>query len=188
MKIDTEKIPGFDTLPEEAKTAILEMEFADAPDMSQFVAKSVFDRKASEAAEANRKLKSQMTQEEQDAAKRAEELSAMKEEIATLRAEKAINEYTAQFLGIGYDKDLAKSTATALHNGDMNTLFANHAKHVAEREKVLKAELLRDTPKPPAGNGSSANNWQRKIEEAQAAGDAVAVAYYMRMAALEAPR
>ena len=42
MKIDTTLIPNFDALPEEAKAAILGMEFADAPDMSQFVAKSVF--------------------------------------------------------------------------------------------------------------------------------------------------
>ena len=57
MKIDTTKIPNFDALPDEAKNAILAMEFADAPDMSQFVAKSVFDKKASEAADLNKQLK-----------------------------------------------------------------------------------------------------------------------------------
>ena len=58
MKIDTTLIPNFDELPEEAKSAILEMEFAEAPDMSQFVAKAVFDKKASEVAELNKQLKS----------------------------------------------------------------------------------------------------------------------------------
>ena len=71
MKIDTNLIPDFENLPEEAKSAIVAMEFADAPDMSQFVAKSVFDKKASEAAELSKQLKSQMTQEEQAAAKQA---------------------------------------------------------------------------------------------------------------------
>ena len=77
MKIDTNLIPNFDALPEEAKAAILGMEFADAPDMSQFVAKSVFDKKASEAADLSKQLKSRMTQDEQAAAQQAETLATM---------------------------------------------------------------------------------------------------------------
>lgn len=153
MKIDTKLIPNFDALPEEAKTAILGMEFADAPDMSQFVAKSVFDKKASEAADLSKQLKSRMTQDEQNAAQQAEALATMQAELEALRAEKAISEYTAQFLGIGYDEKLAKNTAEALHKGDMAAMFKNHAVFVAEREKAMKAELLKSTPTPPAGEG-----------------------------------
>ena len=52
------------------------------------------------------------------------------------------------------------------------------------REKALKAEILKDTPKPPAGNGGpSAAEYQQKIAEAQANGDFTAVAYYTRLAA-----
>ena len=153
MKIDTTLIPNFDALPEEAKAAILGMEFADAPDMSQFVAKSVFDKKASEAADLSKQLKSRMTQDEQAAAQQAEALANMQAELENLRAEKAISEFTAQFLGIGYDEKLAKSTAEALHKGDMAVMFKNHALFVTEREKAMKAELLRSTPTPPAGEG-----------------------------------
>ena len=153
MKIDTNLIPNFDALPEEAKAAILGMEFADAPDMSQFVAKSVFDKKASEAADLSKQLKSRMTQDEQAAAQQAEEMAAMRAELESMRAEKAISEYTAQFLAIGYDEKLAKSTAAALHKGDMTAMFKNHALFVAERDKAMKAELLKSTPTPPAGDG-----------------------------------
>ena len=154
MKIDTTLIPGFDALPDEAKNAILGMEFDDAPDMSQFVAKSVFDKKASEAAELGKQLKSKMTEDEQKAAQQEEEMAAMKAELETLKADKAVSEYTAQFLGIGYDEALAKSTAVALNKGDMATMFANHAKFVSGREKALKSELLKSTPTPPAGDGN----------------------------------
>jgi len=154
MKIDITKIPNFDALPQEARDAILGMEFDDAPDMSQFVAKSTFDKKASEAAELNRQLKSRMSEEEQARAKQAEDLANMQAELEQLRAEKAISELTAQFLGLGYGEELAKSTASALHKGDMQVLFKNHAKFTADREKALKAELLRETPTPPAGEGS----------------------------------
>lgn len=153
MKIDTSMIPNFDALPEEAKAAILGMEFADAPDMSQFVAKSVFDKKASEAADLSKQLKSRMTQDEQAAAQQAEALAAMQAELESLRTDKAISEYTAQFLAIGYDEKLAKSTAAALHKGDMTAMFKNHAQFVAERDKAMKAELLKNTPTPPAGEG-----------------------------------
>lgn len=153
MKIDTNLIPNFDALPEEAKAAILGMEFADAPDMSQFVAKSVFDKKASEAADLSKQLKSRMSQDEQAAAQQAETLASMQAELESLRADKAISEYTAQFLAIGYDEKLAKSTAAALHKGDMAVMFKNHALFVADRDKAMKAELLKSTPTPPAGEG-----------------------------------
>ena len=156
MKIDTSLIPNFDELPDEAKEAILRMEFADAPDMSQFVAKSVFDKKASEAAELSKQLKSKMTEEEQAAAKQAEVLAAMQAELENLRSEKAISEYTAQFLSLGYNEKLAKSTAEALHKGDMATVFKNQAAFVAEHEKAMKTDLLKNTPVPPAGNGEKA--------------------------------
>ena len=155
MKIDTNLIPNFDALPEEAKAAILGMEFADAPDMSQFVAKSVFDKKASEAADLSKQLKSRMSQDEQAAAQQAEALASMQAELETLRADKAISEYTAQFLAIGYDEKLAKSTAAALHKGDMVAMFKNHATFVSDRDKAMKAELLKSTPTPPAGAGAA---------------------------------
>ena len=154
MKIDTAKIPGFDALPEEAKQAILAMEFEDAPDMSQFVAKAVFDKKASEAADLNKQLRSRMTEEEAAKVKAAEDMAAVMAELEELRADKTISEYTTQFMGIGYDEALAKSTAIALQKGDMSVMFKNHAKFVADREKALKTELLKTTPTPPPGEGS----------------------------------
>lgn len=154
MKIDTSKIPNFDTLPEDAKAAIIGMEFADAPDMSKYVAKSVFDKKASEAAELGKQLKSKMSEEEQAAAKAAEEREAIMAELEQLRAEKLVDQHTAKFLGLGYDENLARETAAALAKGDTEVVFKNHAKFIADREKALKAEILKSTPTPPAGDGA----------------------------------
>lgn len=154
MKIDTTKIPGFDALPDEAKAAITAMEFTDAPDMSQFVSKAQFDKKASEAADLSKQLKSRMSEDEIAKAKAAEDMATVMAELETLRSEKAISEYTAQFMGVGYNEELAKATAIALQKGDMNAMFKNHAKFVADREKEMKAELLKGTPTPPAGEGS----------------------------------
>ena len=152
MKIDTTKIPNFDALPDEAKAAILDMEF-DEPDMSQYVAKSVFDKKASEAAELGKQLRSKMTQDEQLQAQQAETLAAMQAELETLRQEKAVTDMTKRWMGVGYSEELATATAKAMAQGEMDTVFKNHAKFLADREKALKAELLKSTPTPPAGDG-----------------------------------
>jgi hypothetical protein len=152
MKIDTAKIPNFDTLPDEAKNAILSMEFADAPDMSQFVAKSVFDKKASEAAELNKKLREHMTDEEAKAAERAAKDAEIMAELETLRHEKLVGTYVTSYLAMGYDEKLAKATAEAMAKGDTETVFKNQKLHLENREKALRTELLMQTPDPAAGN------------------------------------
>ena len=144
-------IENYENLSIEEKLAALAYE----PDMSGYISKATFDKTASELAAAKKSLKEKMTQDEQAAAQQAEAFAAMQAELEELKADKAISEYTAQFLGIGYDEALAKSTATALQKGDMATMFANHARFVAGREKTLKAELLKNTPAPPAGEGNN---------------------------------
>lgn len=186
MKIDTTQIPNFDTLPDEAKNAILAMDFADAPDMSQFVAKSAFDRKASEAAELNRQLKSRMTEDEAKAAKDAEERAALVARLEELEREKTVSTYTAAYAAMGYDEKLAKATAEALAKGDTDTVFKHQKLHMEAAEKALRAELLKQTPRPAAGGGSIAMDYTKQIEMATAIGDFTAVAYYTRLAQQEA--
>lgn len=155
MKIDINMIPNFENLPEEAKAAILAMEFADAPDMSQFVAKSTFDKKASEAAELGKKLRERMTEDEAKAIAEAEEKAALIARVEQLELEKAVTGYTASYLAMGYPENLAKSSAEALAKGDNETLFKNQKLHADAREKALRAELLKETPAPPAGKPES---------------------------------
>ena len=164
MKIDTTLIPNFDTLPEEAKKAILAMDFADAPDMSQFVAKSVFDKKASEAADLGKKLRERMTEDEAKAAKAAEDQAALMAELEALRAEKLVSNYTNSYLTMGYDEKLAKATAEALAKGDMDTVFKNQKIHADAREKALRTELLKGTP-PPAAGGADTGMTKEKFSK-----------------------
>lgn len=149
-KIDVTKIEGYETMTVEEKLAALE---AYEPDMSGFVKKELLEKANSEAAGYKKQLRERMTEEEAAKAKAAEDMASVMAELEKYRAKDAINEYTVQFLGIGYDEKLAKSTAEALHKGDMATMFKNHAVFVAEHEKAMKAELLKSTPTPPAGDG-----------------------------------
>ena len=153
-KIDTSKIEGYETMTAEEKLAALEAMEIEEPDFSDYVKKDIANKYASEAAGYKKQLRERMSEEEAAKEKAAEDLAAVMAELETLRSEKAVSEYTAQFMGLGYDEALAKATATALQNGDMSAMFKNHAKFVSEREKALKTELLKTTPTPPAGDGN----------------------------------
>ena len=151
MKIDTTKIPNFETLPQDVQDAILAM---DMPDMSQFVSKSVFDKKASEAADLSKQLKAKMTEDELAKAQADENMAAIMAELETLRTEKVVNENASKFLELGYDSKLARDTAKAMAEGKTDVVFKNHAKFLEEREKTLRAEILKSTPTPPPGDGT----------------------------------
>lgn len=153
-KIDLSKIEGYENMTAEEKIAALEaMELPD-PDYTGFVRKDVADKFASEAASFKKQLRERMSEDEANKAQAAEQMATVMAELETLRAEKTISEYTTQFMGIGYDEALAKSTASALQKGDMATMFKNHSKFVSDQAKAMKAELLKNTPIPPAGEGN----------------------------------
>lgn len=153
MKIDTNLIPNFDALPEDAKNAIAAMEFADAPDMSQFVSKATFDKKASEAADLTKKLRERMSEDERSKQEQAESLAAMQQELEMLRKEKTVAKYTADYVKLGYDAKLAEETAAAFADGDFAKVFANQAKFNDEYKKTIIADELKKTPRGGAGQG-----------------------------------
>jgi hypothetical protein len=122
--------------------------------MSQFVSKSTFDKKASEASDLSKKLKAKMTEDELAKAQADERMAAITAELEQLRAEKAVGEHASKFLELGYDPKLAQSTAKAMIDGELDVVFKNHAKFLQDREKALRAEILKNTPTPPAGDGT----------------------------------
>ena len=153
MKVDTSTIQGFDGMTAEQKlAAVLGMDLPE-PDMSGWVKKDVFDAKASEASNLSKQLKARMTEEE---AKKAEDAAARQEledKYNELLKRTTISDYTAKYLAMGYDEKLAADTAKAFVNGDMDRVFANSEKFKVELEKKIRADILKDTPRPGADNG-----------------------------------
>jgi len=153
-KIDISKIEGYADMTAEEKLAALEALDLPDPDYTGWVKKDIADRYASEAAGYKKQLRERMSEDEAAKVKADEERAEILAELESLRADKAIGEYTTQFMSLGYDETLAKSTAAAIQKGDMTTMFKNHAKFVVDRDKAMKAELLKNTPAPPAGDGA----------------------------------
>lgn len=179
--IDTSKIEGFDGMTAEQKLdAVLKLEIPEAVDLTKYVSKETFDKKASEAASLSKQLREKMSDddrkkaEDQDTlAKLQEQIDALTKDKDSLLKDKTISEYTAKYLALGYDKDLAADTAKAMAEGDMQKVFANGEKHKAALEKSIKEKLMKDDPRP---GGGGKDEETAELEQAKRIGKAKAEA------------
>lgn len=145
MKIEKKNIQGYESMTAEQKLEALEnYEF----DMSDYVSKAQFDKTASEVASYKKQLREKMSEEEATKAKEAEEREQLLARLKELETERTVSGYVNKYLGLGYDEKLAKSTAQAMANGDMETVFKNQKVHLESSEQKLRTELLKKTPTP----------------------------------------
>lgn len=155
-KIDTSLIQGYADMTAEQKLEALEgFEFAD-PDFSKYVKKEQYDKTASELASWKKKYNSKLSEDEQAQESQKNLLEQMEAELNSLRRDKKVSEYTAKYVSAGYEAELAAATAEALADGDMEKVFANQASFIKAHDKGLRAEILKDTPKP-GGTGGADN-------------------------------
>lgn len=152
-KIDVTKIEGYAEMSAEDKVKALEaLEYEDnAAELAKL--KKANDKLSSESADWKRKYNDQLSEDEKKKQADADKLADMEKELAELRKDKTISEYKAKFIGQGYAEELAEATAKALSEGDTAAVFANQQKFLDEYAKKIKAEALKGTPKPPAGQG-----------------------------------
>lgn len=172
MNIDTSTIEGFDGMTAEQKVdALLKVEVPEKVDLTGYVKKDLFDKTASELAEAKKAAKAKMSEEEQAAAERDAKWAEMEAKLQALEMEKTISTYKASYLAMnGYDEKLAQETAEALAKGDMAKVFANQQKAMDAHDKALKAELLRNTPKPEGAGGGDNHDEDPSVELARKLG------------------
>lgn len=155
-KIEVTKIPGYESFTDEQKAALegYEVDVPD-PDYSGYVRKEVFDKKASEASELSKQLKSKMSDAELADAESAKLIGDMKTELEQLRREKTVSGYKAKLMGIGYDEALAAETANGLPDGVSDEFFANQQKFLNQQKKAIEAQALNLQPGLTAGDPPS---------------------------------
>lgn len=155
-KIDLSKIVGYEKMTLEEKLKILEEYEIDEPDYSGYVKKEIFDKTASELANKKKELKEKMTEDERAKQKEQEERELLQTNYEKLLRETNISKNKAKLLALGYDETLAEETAEAMIDGNSEKVFENQKKHIASVEKKVKAEALKNTPKPnPDGNNEN---------------------------------
>lgn len=147
-KIDVTKIEGYNEMSAEDKVKALEALELEEPDLSGYVSKDTFDKTASELANKKKELKAKMTEDEAKKIAEQEEKEALQARIAELEAKEKISSNKAQFLALGYDEESANSTAKALIDGDLVTVFKNLKTHQEAYEKKVRADVLAETPRP----------------------------------------
>lgn len=136
MKIDTTKIVGFDEMSAEEKIKALTEYEVDVPDNSAEINryKKLISDANGEAAKYKKQLNERPT---------TDDMASLKEQVATLQRDKTISEYKSNYIALGYSEELATTTAIAMVDGDMATVFANQkafndaTKSEYERQKVV---------------------------------------------------
>lgn len=155
--ISTESIEGFDSMTAEQKVeALLKVEVPEKVDLSGYIQKSQFDKVSSELAEAKKTIKAKMTDDEAAKAQADADRKALEDKYAELLRKSTIAEHTARFIAMpGYDEKLARETAEALFDGNMDKVFENQQKANAAYEKKLRAEMVKSDPKPEGAGGGN---------------------------------
>lgn len=153
MKIDTTKIEGYESMSAEDKLKALEaFEFSEEKDDSKL--KEALNKATAEASKYKKELREKQTEQERLEAERKEADEKKDAELAELRKDKLIAEHKANFLKVGYSEELAEKSATAIADGDFKTIFDNLTEFLTSKEKAIKEELIKATPKPRTNNST----------------------------------
>ncbi|MGN1048867.1 MAG: hypothetical protein ACI4QZ_09700 [Eubacteriales bacterium] len=153
--IDTKSIEGFDSMTDSEKlAALLSLEIPEQVNLSGYIKKDLYDKTASELAAAKKSLKEKMSADETAKTQADEERAELENKYNELLKKSSISDYVAKYLELGYAPDLARSTAEAIYEGDMNKVFENQQKFNVARDKEREREIERKLHP----NGGSKNN------------------------------
>ena len=157
MKIDTSKFENYANLTAEEKVALLEgLDFeqpkAEVPSDEITRLKNALTKSNSEAADYRKKWQSTLSEQERLEAERQQRDAERDARIAELEKEKAVGDYTAKCLAMGYSAELAKSSAIAWAEGNNEQVFADMNTFIAEKTKQLQAEALNNQPQLTNGS------------------------------------
>ena len=118
--------------------------------------RTALSKSNSEAANYKKQLREKMTEDEAKKQKEQEERDELQSKYDKLLRESVISKNKAKLIALGYEEALADETAIAMVDGDSEKVFANQQKHLTSFEKKIRAEALKNTPKPtPDGDSKT---------------------------------
>ena len=126
--------------------------------------KKATDKATSEASSYKKKYNDTLSETEKRAMEKAEKDAQLLDELNTLRKEKAIYQYTASFMKLGYSEKNAVAAANAQFDGETDELFRLQQNHMAEMEKRIKADLMKKMPAPVIGNDDTISVTQEQFD------------------------
>lgn len=138
---------------EEVEAAIKDVSFPADNSLEIEKLKNALSKANSEAADNKRKLRETLSEAEQKEQAEAERVAKLEADYTKLLHETNVAKHKGSYLALGYDETLAEETAEAMINGDFAKVLANQQKHQSNLEKKIKADVLKDTPRPAGGSG-----------------------------------
>lgn len=143
--------------------------------------KSLIDGYTAQIAEGKRKERERMSEEDKKKAEQKDLWDAMENQNKQLQRAIKIRDLETEYMERGFDKTLARETATAMCDGDTATVLSNEKIFSDKKEAALKAAWEKEYQiNPPAGNGSGRVDLSKQIADAQEQGDMVAYASLIR--------
>lgn len=126
--------------------------------------KAAVSKSNSEAAELKKQLRTKLTEDEAAKLKDAEDREKLQTDYNALLKKVTVSENKAKLLAIGYDDKLADETAEAMANGELEKVFTNQKKHMENLEKKIRADVLKETPKPAPGGAGGKGITQEQFD------------------------
>lgn len=165
MAFDWTKVTGYrEDMTAEEKVELLKGFEIEAPSPGEgYVSKKLYDAAASDLAAVKKQLKERMTSEEAAQAEREASDRALREELNLLRRERSVSMFKAKLLEAKYSAEDAEKLAIAAADGKMDVFMDVIAKANASVEKNLRAEILKNTPRPGAGTETEASDKATEI-------------------------
>ncbi len=117
--------------------------------------KASFDKASSDVSKYKKQLSEHLTDEQKKASEKDQLLEELKAQNEEFKKSAKISEFKSKYLSMGYSDELAADTANALFDGDMDKVLANNNTFLTEKEKAIRADVMKGTPVPPASEGGT---------------------------------
>jgi hypothetical protein len=167
---------------EEINEVLAKKDLIEKKELDNYVPKDTFDKAASQVADYKKKLRATLTEAEQKAQEEKERQESIETELKSLRRSSAIAGLEKNYLGLGYDAETASKIAEATHDNDMETVFDLQKKFLDNKQKAIKAEIMKNVPGAVSGNNVDID-FDKQIHEAQQSGDWPQVSALLRQKA-----
>lgn len=118
--------------------------------------KDLISTRNSEISELKKEKTDRLSEDEKKALAQQE----LEKEVATLRRENALNKRVAEYVEIGYDKELAEKIANAELDGKSTAQY--HKQFLEAQKESIKAELLAKTPNPKQQDQTSETKFTKE--------------------------
>lgn len=158
--MENENKDAVETTPVEKKPEVKETDTKANAEVEKL--KAALSKANSECAEWKRALREKQTEQERAEAERLEREKAVEEELRTLRRDKSVSGYVAQYIAMGYDNALAVKAAEAMADGKADDVLACQNEFLTNMKKEIEAAAL--NKQPTLTTGATPTSKQAEVE------------------------